>query len=873
MKNKAILICLICFFTCALHAQVTIGSGIEPVKGALLDLKEKTPANPAVDNTTATRGLLLSRVLLSRVNMLYPMFEDKNSPGQPASNYDETPERDAENAAHTGLWVYNLTDNGIFCPGVYVWLGDVWKRLQEPCCPYIETKPADVTFCGSGKPSLTAKASTGAVIRWYDAATGGTLLKTGTSETDTYIPGTDITANTSIWIDAYNPSAGSACTMLREEIRVTINPSPVITLPAQATQTICAGDNATFTVTSSQTPVNIVWYREGGAAQGTTGATLTTGTAGKYYAVATNTATGCVSNNSGMVEVVVNPKPVITLPAQATQTICAGDNATFTVTSSQTPVNIVWYREGGAAQGTTGATLTTGTAGKYYAVATNTATGCVSNKSGMVEVVVNPKPVITLPAQATQTICEGNNATFTVTASQTPVNIVWYREGGAAQGTTGATLTTATAGKYYAVATNTATGCISNNSGMVEVVVNPLPAIITGLGDEVCPGETASISVTAGTGAKVRWYTALTGGTQITTGITENGTTSSYAPPTTTAGEYTYYAEAYNEATGCVSDKRHAVKLIVNARPKTPATGNSNITVCYNTAATLTASLDSNDTGCVIEWYDAANNKVGQGTTFETPALLTNTKYYAESRNISTNCTSTTRLEINVTVNIVTATVERTMKVNASGNLEIIYRVAGNPTDVIEWYDTPELTTLIGTGSELVRTAQPTVQNLYVRKTSGGCVSDIAHVAVPTCPTHGLQMNATITAEWAAEDYWLNLTVRGTGMPQSFQGLQQTVKVLSVEYEDATNTFVVEYKIQVAYENEKGAYIQTPQQDILYSCCGVIFTRLTIWPNRGPAADYPWKKCWRIDTTCYDSGFGVVKSTNIAETGITTHVP
>jgi uncharacterized protein (TIGR02145 family) len=103
------------------YAQVTIGSDIEPLSGALLDLKEKTPVAPAADNTTAAKGLLLPRVSLTDLNKLYPMLPN----GYAA----------AEDAKHTGLTVYNVNQ----CPagrtiydeiGPQVWNGSRWESLR-----------------------------------------------------------------------------------------------------------------------------------------------------------------------------------------------------------------------------------------------------------------------------------------------------------------------------------------------------------------------------------------------------------------------------------------------------------------------------------------------------------------------------------------------------------------------------------------------------------------------------------------------------------------------------------------------------------------------------------------------------------------------
>lgn len=99
-----------------IFGQVTIGSGIEPVQGALLDLKE-VQKNDGSDNST--KGMMLPRVNLTDLGKLYPMFP---------AGYNAV-----ENDSHIGLIVYNVREDvcaGI-PKGVFVWDGSQWQALYE----------------------------------------------------------------------------------------------------------------------------------------------------------------------------------------------------------------------------------------------------------------------------------------------------------------------------------------------------------------------------------------------------------------------------------------------------------------------------------------------------------------------------------------------------------------------------------------------------------------------------------------------------------------------------------------------------------------------------------------------------------------------
>lgn len=112
-----------------LDAQVTIGSGLPPLPGVLLDLKESNATG-----ANSVRGLNMPRVMLTDMQGLFPMFDRGTSD---AVNYKDnegkTISRASADNEHTGLTVYNLSQEAPFCPGLYVWDGTKWVRLGQDC--------------------------------------------------------------------------------------------------------------------------------------------------------------------------------------------------------------------------------------------------------------------------------------------------------------------------------------------------------------------------------------------------------------------------------------------------------------------------------------------------------------------------------------------------------------------------------------------------------------------------------------------------------------------------------------------------------------------------------------------------------------------
>jgi hypothetical protein len=112
------------------NAQVTIGLNEESVAGALLQLKNIAEITDSTAN--ATLGLALPRVTLSKRNELYPMF--LNDPDNPDSgpNDNYATHKAILDKSHTGLIVYNLTedDDEELNMGLFQWDGEKWTGFQ-----------------------------------------------------------------------------------------------------------------------------------------------------------------------------------------------------------------------------------------------------------------------------------------------------------------------------------------------------------------------------------------------------------------------------------------------------------------------------------------------------------------------------------------------------------------------------------------------------------------------------------------------------------------------------------------------------------------------------------------------------------------------
>src|SRR5439155_666705 len=270
---------------------------------------------------------------------------------------------------------------------------------------------------------------------------------------------------------------------------LTVNAAPVApTITTQpASQTVTAGQTATFTVTATGTaPLSYQWQKNGTAIGGATAASYTTPATtaadnGDQFTVVVSNAAGSVTSNAAALTVSsVLVAPTITRQP-ASQTVSAGQTATFTVTAAGTaPLSYQWQRNGTAIGGATAASYTTpatvtSDSGAQFTVVVSNAVGSETSNAAALTVTSAPvAPTITAQPDR-QSVGAGQTATFTVTATGTaPLSYQWQKNGTAIGAATAASYTTpattaADNGDQFTVVVSNAVGSVTSNAAALTV--------------------------------------------------------------------------------------------------------------------------------------------------------------------------------------------------------------------------------------------------------------------------------------------------------------------------------------------------------------------------------------------------------------------
>ena len=259
-----------------------------------------------------------------------------------------------------------------------------------------------------------------------------------------------------------------------------------------------------------------------------------------------------------------------------------------------------------------------------YCVTVTDINGCTGSACQYITFNSNPTPVIYGATRA----CDGSMLM--------PYTDSYYASYIWTDGNTSNMDVAMTTGNYCVTVTDN-NGCTGSACQYITFNPNPAPPI-SGGNVTVCANQLpATLVDIVPPGINVNWWDAPTGGNLL---IANSATYS-----TSTAG--TYYNEAVNPITGCVSISRTATSLTVNANPA-PPTGSS-VTVC---SSQLPATLvDVVPNGETVNWYDAptgGNLLIANSTTYVTSSPGT---YYNSAIVISTGCVSLSRNPVSLTVN------------------------------------------------------------------------------------------------------------------------------------------------------------------------------------------------------------------------------
>ncbi|RYY22965.1 MAG: hypothetical protein EOP41_06770, partial [Sphingobacteriaceae bacterium] len=571
-----------------------------------------------------------------------------------------------------------------------------------------------VQACAGTAATLSAtSAQPGVTFQWFTSATAATPVFTGTNFTTPVL-----TANQTYYVQALS---GGCVSPDKVAVNVAVNPAPdapAVTLnPPNGTVT--AGQTATLTASSTTSGTTFRYYAEaqGGTPlfKGTTFTTPALSSNTTYYVEAVSPL-GCVSLSRTTVNISVDPVFSTTCDFTSTQTnnvdnLCVG--CAITNPENAVDVDVTNFARLNIPLGLTGGNITQrlifadqGFAGDTIQILVRVPSSILGKQllNGLLLTSYNgttsnnDQTNVNTDLVGFQVLSGGDRALLKF-APRVPFNAVELQlNAGAASALT-------TLDVFYA----------TKQVSVPQLTQNDIV---------VCAGSKAVFTV-ANPGADVvyEWYDAPTGGTLLFTGTT-------YTSNDLT-GSTTFYVQSKRASNGCVNPSRAAATATVTTIPVVPVLAQNSFTICAEESVNLSVTNAANS---IVKWYNAATGGelLFTGASFQTPAIVTSTHFYAEVSN--GDCVNATRADVTVTVNPRPAQAgfienDVTVCTGSSATLEI-----SNPESNVtyDWFTTPTGGNAVFTGIKYVTPAitQNTTYYVEAKSTTGNCINNSGRSAV-----------------------------------------------------------------------------------------------------------------------------------------------
>lgn len=266
----------------------------------------------------------------------------------------------------------------------------------------------------------------------------------------------------------------------------------------------CVDDYGTLQIEATgAAPLSYQWYKDGNPIPSETSEIIIFDPVelmheGEYYCEVSN-GEGNVTSETAQVIVFSGVPEVATLSSGGD--FCEGSNQILSVSVTENPTNFAWYKDGDFIAGAYGPSislddLSVSDDGVYYCELSN---ACGTTQTE--DITLNVVETVSITSQPVgQTVCEGDDAVYTIEADGSYLEYQWFDNGVEMTGEINAELTvenvqTDNSSSYHCVVSNMCNSVTSNSVGMT---VNVYPLVTAHPNDaSECLGESVSLISTA----------------------------------------------------------------------------------------------------------------------------------------------------------------------------------------------------------------------------------------------------------------------------------------------------------------------------------------------------------------------------------------
>src|SRR6267378_1032097 len=350
--------------------------------------------------------------------------------------------------------------------------------------PMVTLQPANQTVT-AGQTATFSVTANGAAPLTYQWKKNGVAINGAVSSSYT-TPATANSDNGAQFIVLVSNSVGSVTS---GAATLSVNAgavAPSITTQP-ASQTVMTGQTATFSVVATGTgPLSYQWQKNGTAITGATSSSYTTpatatSDSGAQFIVLVSNSVGSLTSNAAALTVNAAPVAPSITTQPASQTVSAGQAATFSVVATGTgSLSYQWQKNGTAITGATSSGYTTpatatSDSGAQFIVLVSNSVGSIASSAATLSVNAGAGAPSITTQPASQSVTAGQTASFSAAATGAgPLSYQWQKNGANIVGattasyTTPATMTSDSGSTFRVVVSNTA-GTVTSAAATLTV--------------------------------------------------------------------------------------------------------------------------------------------------------------------------------------------------------------------------------------------------------------------------------------------------------------------------------------------------------------------------------------------------------------------
>ena len=508
----------------------------------------------------------------------------------------------------------------------------------------ITTQPTDQVVCDAQNATFSVVATGGSgtlAYQWQQSIDGGSSWSDMSGETSASLTLPAVSDAMNGFLYRVNVSTGACAAVTSDEVSLTVE-GPIIVSEQPASTTVCSGDDVTLTIMASTTSGTIAyqWYRstDGGGSYaplaGETGNTLmlssvTTAMSGYRYRVGYSTG-ACVEQQSNVAVLTVEG-PINITAQPVSQSICEGDDVTFSVTANAGSGTLSYQWQESTDGGSSWSDISGETSASY--MITGAPVGLDGNQyrvllsSGACAEIMSASATLSVSTAFTIdqqpvdiTDCAGETVMFTVDVSGGAVNYQWEvsTDGGSTWNpvslATSNTLTinnilSSQDGNQYRVQLDGGSCGMATSDEVTLTVEGPLMITTQPVSVTQCAGTDASFTAAGTAGAATpsyQWEMSTDGGTTWNPIVGESAGTLNLTGITASMDGYLYRMAV--SITSCPVLYSNVATLSVDG-PISFTSDPSPLTVCDTEMATFEAEATNDGSGGLFyQWQVSADD-------------------------------------------------------------------------------------------------------------------------------------------------------------------------------------------------------------------------------------------------------------------------